>query len=165
MSLNTTLKVSLQATLRKSLDLATAQDPLNFTQTLTLTNGTGANQADQSWHDQRSLASSAYEELDVNGVLADAFGDTLTLARVKVLYVRNLSSDDALLIGGAAANALGLFSDNSDKLKLPPGGILLITAPDATGIAVGSNDKLRLEHSGQTSTSLDYEIVIIGASA
>ena len=165
MSLNTTVKLSLQATLRKSLDLTTAQDPLNFTQTVTLTSGTGADQADQSWHDRRTLASAASEELDLSGALADAFGDTLALARVKALYVKNLSDDDTLLIGGAAAGALGLFSDTTDRFQLRPGGIFLFTAPDAVGIPVGSNDKLKLEHSGDTTTSLDYEIVIIGASA
>ena len=75
------------------------------------------------------------------------------------------ASQDALYVGGAAANALGLFADGSDKLVLRPGGMLLVTAPDADGIEVGSNDKLKLEHSGDTTSSLEYEIVILGASA
>jgi hypothetical protein len=165
MSLDTSINVSVRAALRKSLDLDVAQDPLSFTRTVTLTNGAGANQADQSFHDKRTLAASSSEELDVAGSLSDAFGDTITLARVKVLYVKNLSAGDKLIIGGAAANALGLFSDASDKLELRPGGIVVITAPDADGVAVGSNDKLKLAHSGDTTTNLDYEIVLIGASA
>ena len=165
MSLDTTIKLAIQAALRRSLDLATAQDPLHFTRTVTLTDGTGANQADQSFHDQRTLAGSASEELDVAGSLADAFGETVTLARVKVLYLKNLSSADKLIVGGSAANALGLFGDSSDKLELRPGGLLLVTAPDADGIEVGANDKLKMAHSGDSTANLDYEIVIIGATA
>ncbi len=164
MSLDTSIELSVRSVLRKTLELDVAQDPLIFTRTITLTDGVGEDQSDQNFHDKRTLAASASEELDVNGSLSDTFGDTVTLARVKVLYLRNLSDGDSLLVGGAAANALGLFSDSSDILKLRPGGILLITASDLTSIPIGSNDKLKLEHSGDTTSSLQYEIVLIGAS-
>ena len=164
-ALSTTITVQVQATLTKAMDMGTAQDPLSLTRTVSLADGTGADQADRSFHDQRTLAASASEELDVAGVLTDAFGTTVSLARVKALLVRNLSADDSLLIGGAAANALGLFADASDVLKLRPGGIFLVSASDVDGVAVGADDKLKMAHSGDTTTSLDYEIVLIGASA
>lgn len=164
-ALTTTIKVNVQATYTDPLDLVTAQDPLSFLRTISLATGTGASQADRSFHDIRTLASGANEALDLAGVLADAFGDTLTFVKVKAIYVKNLSTTDDLLIGGAAANALALFANSSDILQLRPGGIFLVSAPDADGIAVGANDQLKLEHNADTTTSFNYEIVIIGTSA
>jgi len=164
-SLSTTLTLQIQATLSRALDLDTAQDPLSLTRSVALSDGAGAGQADASFHDRRTLASAAGEDLDVAAGLTDAFGQAVALARVKALYLRNLSAGDALLVGGAAVGALGLFADPSDVLALRPGGILLLTAPDADGVPVAGSGKLRLEHSGDTGEDLDYEIVLIGASA
>ena len=164
MALDASIKVTLEATLRKALDLGTAQDPLSLVRAVSLASGTGAGQANRSFHDMRTLASGASEELDLT-TLTDAFGDAVVMARLKVLYVRDLSGSDGLLIGGATAGALGLFADSGDVLKLPPQGILLVTAPDASGIVVGTSNKLKFQHAGQTGGALQYEIVMLGASA
>lgn len=164
MPLDATVKVTLEATCRKSQSLGTAQDPLLLARSVPLTSGTGAGQADRSFHGRRTLASEAGEDLDLS-TLADAFGDAVAMARLRVLYVRNLSSTDGLLVGGAAAGALGLFADAGDVLNLPAQGILLVTAPAAEGVVVGENAKLRCQHAGQTGADLEYEIVLLGASA
>jgi hypothetical protein len=44
-----------------------------------------------------------------------------------------------------------------------PGGMLVMTAPDATGLAVtaGTGDKLKLANSAG-STSVTYDVIILG---
>ncbi len=169
MTLTSVLRLILQCTGSKSLDLELApQAALKIQPTVTLANGTGANQADKFFSDKRTLGNGASEELDLAGALVDAFGDTVTLARVKVLYIYNPSADATLVIGGAAATQFAAFlGDVSDKIVLRPGGRLLLIAPDATAYVStgGAADKLKIAHGGEGASGVDYEILVIGATA
>lgn len=163
MSLTAKLNILLNITHTKDLDLNTLRDAINLTKGVSLANGTGANQADAIFHDSRTLADGANETIDLHdGSLEDAFGDALTLDKLKAIYIKNNSSDAYLHIGGAAATQLGLFNDVSDILKLPPGGEFLMTAPDANGIDVSTNSDLKLAHDGTGSSSLTYDIIAVG---
>jgi hypothetical protein len=168
MDLSSTIKAIVTAHGSKARDLATATDPLNVTRTVALSDGTGADQADQSWHDQRTLASAAGEDLDLSGALLDAFGDTVSLARVKALFVENLSADNTLILGNAASHAwAGPLGGATQTLRLRPGGVLLIVAADATAypVSAGSADALRVTHGGETAGALEYRVIVIGATA
>jgi len=136
---------------------------------MSFSNGTGAGNANQHWSDTRTLADGANETLDLAGGLTDAFGDTVTFANVKALYLYNKSSDANLVIGGAASNAFSaLFGDAADKMVLAPGGRLLVWATaSASGYAVTADtaDQLQLAHDGSGESTLEYDIVIIGEVA
>ena len=164
MSLSATLNILFNCINTKALDLNTARDILALTGGVTFTDGTGANQADTLFHDTRTLADGANETLDLyaSGTLTDAFGDALTIETLKALYIKNNSTDANLLIGAAAVNAIGLFSDSSDILKLPPGGELVFIAPDATGVDITTNKNLKIAHDGTGSSDLTYDIIVIG---
>lgn len=156
-------QISLNLREETALDLSTTIDQVNETRGKNFGNGTGANQADTIWHDQRTLADAANETLDINdGSLTKADGTSLTLDTLKGLYIRNNSIDANLLIGGAAATVLGLFNDDTDILKLRPGGEFFVTAPDATGINATSNPDLKIAHDGTGSSSLTYDIILVG---
>jgi hypothetical protein len=163
MSLTANLNLLLNITHTKDLDLNTLRDAVNISRGVSLANGTGANQADAVWHDNRTLADAANETIDLrDGTLINAFGDTLTLTKLKALYIKNNSADANLLIGGAAGTQLGLFNDVTDILKLRPGGELFVTAPGASGIDTSVNGDLKLAHDGTGSSSLTYDIVVVG---
>ena len=163
MSLAATIKLLMRLTHTKAVDLSTLSDPLSLSRGVELTNGTGANQADTVWHDTRTLADGANETLDLHdGSLTDVFGDAVTIDELKVLYIKNNSTDANLLIGGAAATQLGLYNDVSDILKLRPGGEFLVTAPDAAGIDITTNSDLKIAHDGTGTSSLTYDIIAIG---
>lgn len=168
MGLTATLQLSLNAILSKALDLLTAEPPLSYNKTFTITNGTGANQADQMFHDQRTLSASANEALDLAGVLSDLFGATIALARVKILIVyASPNNTNDVLVGGAASNGfISWVGDATDAVAVKPGGILILVAPNATGypVTAGSADQLKIANSAG-STSVTYDIVIVGASA
>lgn len=163
MSLIAKINVLLNITHTKDVDLNTLRDTMNLTRGVSFTDGTGANQAEVIFHDNRTLADAANETIDLqDGTLSDPFGDAVTMSKLKALYIKNNSTDANLLIGGAAATVLSLFADVTDILPLRPGGEFLITAPDANGIDVSTNADLKLAHDGTGSSSLTYDIVAIG---
>ncbi|MCE5185077.1 MAG: hypothetical protein LLF76_03010 [Planctomycetaceae bacterium] len=163
MGLKSIISLTLDLMHTKSLDLNTLQDKLNLSRGVTLENGTGANQADTLFHDTRTLADGADETLDFHdGTLSDAFGTPVTIDELKAIYIKNNSAAAGLLVGGALANAMGLFADASDILKLPPGGEFLLTAPGAAGIDITTNADLLIAHDGTGDDALTYDIVVIG---
>ena len=165
MPLNTKVLLDLDADYTSALDLSTTENHLDFTRQIALATGTGANQADKIWHDERTLTASANEALDLAGVLTDAFGALLTFARVKGLLVyANPANTNNVLVGGAVSNAfVNWVSDATDVVVVRPGGLFATFAPDATAFAVGTGDQLKVTNSG-AGTSVTYDIVVIGSS-
>jgi len=173
MALSGTAKFGIRITINntKALDLDTAKDYLDLDLGASFTNGEGANNANVLFHDTRTLADGADDTLDLHtgtddaGNIVDAFGDAVTIDKLKALYIKNSSTDANLLIGGAAATQLGLFNDVSDIAKLPPGGEFLFIAPDATGIDISTNECLKIAHDGTGESALTYDIVVLGVDA
>ena len=124
MALSTELTVRLAATLTDPLDLSTPTDALANAVKLILTSGTGADQADMSWHDTRTLAASATEDLDLAGVLTNAFGDTQTFARIKMVLVTAASANtNNVNVTRPASNGVPLFLAAGDGVPVRPNGL------------------------------------------
>lgn len=167
MALSTKLTTSLVATLTDALDLSTASDPLSYATTYNLTSGTGASQADMLWHDKRTLAASATENLDFAGVLVNGLGDTQTFARIKMIVVVAASGNtNNVNVIREGTNGVPLFLAAGDGIAVRPGGLFIAMAPDATAYAVtaGTGDLLTFTNSAG-STSVTYDVIVIGASA
>jgi len=163
----TKLAVSLATTQTSALDLLTGRAPLDILKELPLGDGTGANQADRLFTDRRTLAASATENLDLAGVLTDAFGATLTFARIKLVLVTAASANtNNVNVIREGTNGVPLFLAAADGVPVKPGGGFLWWAPDATGVAVtaGTGDLLTFTNSG-AGTSVTYDVAILGASA
>jgi hypothetical protein len=168
MPLNAKLLIDFDADYTSPLDLSTTENALSFTRQINLASGVGANQADKIFHDTRTLGASATENLDLAGTLVDAFGATLTFARIKGLIVyASPANTNNVLVGGAASNGfINWVGDTTDVLVVRPGGLICSFAPDATAYAVtaSTGDLLKITNSGGT-TGVTYDVVIIGASA
>jgi hypothetical protein len=169
MGLKADLNVSINAALTSTLDLNFPASQLDYVKTINLASGTGAGQADRIWHDKRTLTASATEDLDLAGALLDALGGTFILARVKALLVKAADANaNNVVVGNAAATAWAALLGATGTVTLRPGAVFAAFAgkADATGYAVGAGatDFLRVAN-GAAGTSVDYEIVIIGASA
>lgn len=135
---------------------------------ITLTDGALAGQADLvylSAVDGRALVASAFEDLDLRGLLPDAIGDTIALATVKILLVHaDPTNLNDMTIGGAAANTwVGPFGAATHKQTLRPGGIYL-QATSGTGwtVTAGTGDLLRVQAGASAAL---YHIAVIGTSA
>lgn len=167
LTLGTELSMRLAATLTNPLDLSTPTDPLVYAIKTILASGTGANQADRIFHDQRTLGASATEDLDLAGSLTGPLGSTLTFARIKLVLVTAAAGNtNNVQVTRPASNGVPLFLAASDGIAIRPGGGFLWWAPDSTGVAVtaGSGDLLTFTNSAG-STGVTYDVVIIGASA
>lgn len=142
-----------------------------------LTSGTGASNTDRVWQDKgRSLAVGT-EDIDVfdfagedvgAGAGLDALGQAITLAEIMCIFVRNRSTNGAILdIGGKSATTAwnSLFvADDDAKLRIHPTGFACIgsVADPAYAVADTTNHLLTMTASVATVT---YDIMILGRSA
>lgn len=171
MAVDTSLLLQLAASQTSStaLDLVTASQnaPLSISKSVSLATGTGANQSDRLFSDTRTLAASATEDLDLAGVLTDAFAATITFARIKLMYIAAAAGNtNNVIVGGAAATQWATWvGAATHTVTVRPGGLLLLVAPDVTAYAVGAgaSDFLRVGNSAAGS-SVTYDIVLIGSS-
>lgn len=167
MPLNTKFVLDVQATLSKALTLGTASLPLAYTKRYDLANGTGATAADQMYTATRTLGPSGTEDLDLAGVLLDAFGAAITMARLKgLIVVAAAGNTNNVVVSRPASNGVPIFSAASAALPIRPGGLFAWLAPDVTAVpvAAGTGDLITVTNSG-AGTSVTYDVVIIGASA
>lgn len=136
--------------------------------TLLLSHGTGANQADIVYLEERTVASATNLDLDLAGVLTDAFGATITAAELVALTVvneaRNGTPNTTNLTLGGGTNTVPGFS--AALWPLSPGGFFDVASPGAAGLATitaATGDILRIANSsGATAT---FQICIIARSA
>ena len=168
MALTTRITTEVSTNQTSSLDLGTVSFPVLKKDVFDWASGTGANQADRLFTDTRTLAASANEDLDLAGVLLDAFGSAITFVRIKALLVKAASGNtNNVKVKPAAANGwLGPFNAAADTVSVKPGGTALFVAPDATAwpVTAATADLLNIANSGAGS-SVTYDIVIVGASA
>lgn len=164
-SLVAVVKAALSATYANSLEFGSVEQKLQYNVSKPFAEGIGADQAQKLWTDQRTIAASGSETLDLSGVLTDVFGAALSLTKVKALLIKAAESNvNDVVVGNAATNTwLGAFGAAAHTMAVKPGGALLLIAPDANGLAViaGTGDQLKIANSGAGS-SVSFDIVVIG---
>jgi hypothetical protein len=166
-SLTTSIDLQLVATLTKTQTLYTSTSPISIQKTYSLTNGSGADEANNVYCSQRTLAASAYEELDLAESLVNAFSTSLIFTSIKAIYISSAAGNKGnLLVGGAASNAFDSWVGSAtDKIKIRPGGIFMLACSQAGySIPIGLKDVLKIENESEA-YSTTYDIIIIGVSA
>lgn len=142
-------------------DLTPALTPID------LTEGVGDNQADLLFADERTLAASASEDLDLSGVLTSPLGATIAAVRIKAILIKAAAGNtNDVIVGGAATNAfVGPFGAAANTHAVRPGGVYLAVAPKAGWpVTAATADLLRIANGG-AGTDVTYDVVLIGASA
>jgi hypothetical protein len=166
-TLKTIITVGIATTFKNLLDLSTPTDAAEVQSKIQLANGTGANSADLCFHDQRTLAASATEDLDLAGALAGPFGASQVFAEVRAVMIKAAAGNtNNVNLTRPAANGVPLFLAASDGIAIPPGGVFCWSCPADGKVAVtgGTGDLLTLTNSAG-GTSVTYDVVIIGTSA
>ena len=161
------LRTVLDLTHTSPADLSTPASRLLMDKSNGFASGVGANQADRLWHDTRTLAASATEDLDLAGVLTDVFGAAFTLAKLRLLWVRAaIGNTNNVNVTRPAANGVPIFLAAGDGVPVVPGGDFRFVAPNAAGIAVtaGTGDLITFTNSAG-STGVTFDVVILGTSA
>lgn len=159
------IAVTATAQFKNALDLSSVIDALRLPLTNAFANGTGKDKAQICYHDEISLLTGQDTSLDLAGGVTHAFG-TATFTKIKAILIhnKNTTAGHTLQIGGGA-NCLAagtLFANVSDIINLGPGGIFLITKPDADGIAVTGGTADVLTISNDSGATIVYDVVIIG---
>lgn len=137
-------------------------------QIISLTDGTGANQADILYANERTVASATNDDIDVAGVLTDAFGATITAAKLVAIMIANIQRDGTAntttLTPGGGTNTVPGFS--SALWAISPGGIFVVASPALAGFAAvtaSTGDIIRVANS--SGAQAKYLIAIAARSA
>ena len=158
MALDAQILLSILAHETASGDISRTLRATPATYSLTLSDGTGANQAQIVLSDGRAVPASDEDSFDMTN-FADDRG-VVSLTSVKVLYVRNTGAASLLWIGTEWTN--GPMPLNGASLEIKPAGALLMVAPDAQGwLTPGGGDSfIRIDNASNQAGS--YEIILIG---
>ena len=161
------IKLSVIGAYKGSNDLGTPKIDLAELVTVALTEGTGTGAADLMFADERTLAASSTENLDLAGSLVDPLGATLTFAKVKtIIVIANSGNTNDVIVGGAASNAFtGPFQDATDKIAVRPGGFACFAHPGAGWTVTASTGDILKVANSSSGTPVTYRVIIIGTSA
>lgn len=157
MNLATRLVMAVSAVGSDSYGVSTPTDRVDEAKVYSWPTGTDADEANQCYHAESTIAASATTTFDLTGGgLVNAFGEAIALTNVKAVYIENTGTV-SITVGGTNGMVGSGFT-------LRPGEGVLKAAPDATAYAVaaGSTDTITLTNtSGATQAS--YSIIVIGA--
>lgn len=134
---------------------------------LKFADGTGANQADILFCDERTIAASGSEDLDLAGELSNAFGATIAAAEVVAILVIASASNTNNVVLGDATSPIPLFGGTNPTFSVKPGGFFFVAAPNAAGlltVGAGSTDDLKVANSS-SGAGVTYQIAILARSA
>jgi hypothetical protein len=166
MALTTEVSARVKASLVTSLDLKSARSDLDLTISMLLASGVAIDQADEIWDDERSLATGANEDLDFAGILTNAFGQTVTLVKLKLLiFIAGSTNTTNLTIGPKSSNGLPFLAGTTPTFVLKPKGVFLLFDPSLAGITVtaGTGDLINvLNSAGATAT---YRVIAVGTKS
>lgn len=133
--------------------------------------GTAAGQADRLYLRERQVASASNDDIDLAGVLLDAFGTTLTIAELVALFIINAPrtgnpNTTNLTIGGGTNPVTTFLGGTTPTIgPIRPGGFVFIGCTDAAGmglITASTADILRIANSSGAQAT--YQIGILGRS-
>lgn len=161
MAIDGTVSASFQINDRRTVGIgANANIPCNAQASATFADGSAALQANVIYQANRELTAGA-DSVDLAGTLADAYGSTVTLVRVKGLYIKNTGTTDLTI--GAGTTPWATLLNSTGTITLKPGAFLLVATPDATGWPVTASTADLLNVSG-TGTAT-YSIAVLGAAS
>lgn len=165
MAVTANVQVMVTGKHTSALDLGTAE--LGFAASLAaqLASGTGSGQVDRVFTDQRTLSASANEDLDLAAALTDAFGATITFAKVKaILIIADAGNTNNVQVTRPGSNGVPAFLAAGDGVAIKPGGAFLLYDPVGITVTAGTGDLINVANSGG-STGVTYKVIILGTSA
>jgi len=90
------------------------------------------------WMDQRTIAASSADDLDLYGGLTNSFGTTINFTSIKgiIIYADSANTNDVLVGGDGSAAFVNWVSASNDVVVVKPGGLFALINPQANGYAV-----------------------------
>lgn len=144
--------------------LGTPKLSVNIAETLSLIAGTDlVSKADILWQSKgRSISASSSENLDLAGVLADAFGATVAAAEIVAVYVRAADANvNNVVLGAAGANPWVGPMGGAGTYAVRPGEWACFVSESGWPVTAATGDILKVANSG-AGTAVVYDILIVG---
>ncbi|MEZ0212440.1 MAG: hypothetical protein ACAH27_05750 [Xanthobacteraceae bacterium] len=174
MPLTSEIRLKLAATQTAANDLGVPTFSPLLELVAQLTNGVGVSQADLIFTDERTLALSGTDDLDLYGVLQSAFGATLNMAEIVAIFIVNkpktigvAASLGTLTVGVGTNPFLGFLTGTTPAIRaIGPGGFLALYNPDNAGlgtVTASTADILRIANSSAGIST--YQIGILARSS
>lgn len=162
--LSAQISLSIAALLSGSLDVESVSSRLAQHFSASFADGAAAGQASRLWSDRRTLASATSENIDLSGVLVDAFGAGISLTKLKALIlVSDPANTTALTLGNVTNGIVGFLGAATQSIVINAGGMFMIVAPDAAGYAITAATADLLKVANAAGAAATYDIFIIGA--
>jgi len=163
-----TANINLYATGKQTsvLDQGTATFPFAISTEVAFTDGTTSGKADRIFADTRTLAASGTENLDLAGVLTDAYGAVLTFVTVKAIIIKAAAGNtNDVQLTRPASNGVPFLMAAGDGIALKP-GFVFAWFGSGTGVTVtpATGDLLTITNSAG-GTGVTYDVLILGTSA
>lgn len=113
--------------------------------------------------DTRTLAASANADLDLAGVLTDAFGATIAAAEVVLIFFKaHAANTNNVNVTRPASNGLAApFLAAGDGISIKPGEFALFASQSGWAVTAATGDLINVANSAGT-TGVDYDVIIIG---
>lgn len=149
MSLNAQIALSLVVHEHDTADLARALRATSGSYAVSLTDGTGVNQAQVAWSDSRTIGGSA-DSLDPAALAdtRDGAAVTVGMTAIKAVYVKNSHASNSLTVASTTVSSSG-------SVTLESGACLFIAVPTAAGKTPAT-----FTISGTAGTT--YDIILVG---
>ncbi len=135
---------------------------------ISISDGTGANQCNEWWRDLRTVGASSNDDLDLYGVLTNGLGQTIQFTGIKVFFLAIASPDGTkklrigpqgvsntaqLWFGGVAAGNYEEVFDYTFRTNLSGSGV-------GWPITSGTGDLIRVNNPG--ASAVTYTIWLLG---
>ncbi len=161
---NLKITTAISGSQTNAKDLTTPQADIVESFVQSYSDGTGADQAQLIFADERTLAGSASESIDLAGGLTHELGGTITFTAIKeIIVVGDDANSGNLRVGAGVANAfVGPFGASAIGNLVEPSGLLHQRTPSAAGwtVTAGTGDLLRIENLGGASAT--FKLIIVG---
>lgn len=156
------ISVNINATQTGTADLGNPSVKVAISELLQFTPGNNAlGTADVMFKDTRTLAASATENLDLAGVLVDAFGAVATSAEIVAIYIKAaVGNTNSVIIGNVVNGFVGPLGATGTYTVLP-GDFFLATSKAGWAVTAATADLLKIANSAG-GTSVTYDVIILG---
>lgn len=161
MPLNLSLLNTFDARYTGNRPLEAQASNLLASYSMNFADGAGLGQASRFWSDRRVLATGVGESLDLNGVLIDGLGASVTFTAIKGILLKAADANTTILTVGNIANGLAtIFGIATQSFPMQPGELLIKATPSAAGHVVtpATADLLRIVNAAGASATYDVAI-------
>ena len=166
-TLEATLKLSISASMRGALDLSGSLASLREVYLQAFADGAGANAAEEIFADERTVAASGNEDIDLAGSLTNILGEAVVFTAIKAIIIKaDPGNTNAVQVTRPASNGVPLFMAAGDGISLAPGEVFSWFSGSAAGkvVTADSGDLLNIANSS-SGTGVTYKIIVIGITS